>query len=99
MSTRTIRILDLSIQAGRLEKLIITSAKDLVTYSEQGRGDIARQCQQSIKDYSAKFERKKEAIRRNVAKLTDAECKTIARYESADVLRHQVALLGIEPRW
>jgi hypothetical protein len=99
MSSRPIRIVDLSIQADRLEQLIITSAKELVMYAEQGRGAIARQCQQSIKDYAVKLERKKEALRRNVAKLTDAERRTIGRYKDADVLRRDVSRLGVEPRW
>lgn len=99
MSSRTIRIVDLSIQADRLEQLIIAFAKELVMYSEQGRSDLVRQCQQSIKDYSAKLERKKESLKRNVEKLTPAERKTIGRYKSAVALRSHVSRLGVEPRW
>lgn len=99
MSKRTIRILDMSIQAGRLNKLIGTVLKELAEFSEHGQIKMVRQCETEIHNYQTQFLRKRNAIQRAVDALTDEELSLIRRRYQPFRLRKALLSLGVSVRW
>jgi hypothetical protein len=99
MSKRTIRILDTSIQAGRLNKLIGTVTKELAGYLERDEIKMVQQCESEIHRYTTHVMRKRHALQRAVDALTDEELSLIRRRYQPFRLRKALLSLGVSVRW